>query len=353
MDQKTEDLAAELKQHVEKITAFQTARGFTNPELVSHFRTAKNKPLLGSDSSWERLRHDNWQGTLTAEKWVPKLRQVIGQIEGGTVVQEVYTDTPFFKKSLTALRRLEGQGDRRQRCHMTLAPQGVGKTVFCRYITGSDESKVRLRSYVRLNPSCREKRKAICLVMARGMQLTLSRSWTEEQMVEAIATELRKFPRTVIIDEAHEGGLELMKLIRHWMDETKTCFMYYGYPTEYRKLVTDTVENSVDAEALQFLSRCLKPIFDDYQHGTKAADVVVVLKHNGIEADESTVRARLLSTLIKFYNIDVLIEAIHELSNAEIDDPTFDEVVDEVKNLCSINPGEEKKLRRPAREESK
>jgi hypothetical protein len=77
---------------------------------------------------------------------------------------------------------------------------------------------------------------------------------------------------TMFIDEAHEGGTTLMKIVKTLIDETPARFVQLAYPTEYDRVKTATA-GALD-EAKQLLGRTMKPVYDDYRNGLREEDVI-------------------------------------------------------------------------------
>lgn len=274
------DYMVEAKACVARLRSAQTTLKLKDNKFVGRFKGADNSILLGSPRTWERMRKDEWDENRP-EKWLPKLRQACAQLDGGTPVRRVYEDLPFFVEASKELSRLESQTNDR-RVMVVLAPTGTGKSVWARRAVDEERDK---RIYIRGNPSWRENGVGICCAIYERL--------TGERMeyvgfgaaLSKLTLHLAASDKTIFLDEGHEGGIMLMTLIRHLVDETPSRFVYLAYPTEYNRVVG--ASTGTLAEARQFIGRSLKPIFDDYKAGTRKEDVIVILRHAGFSADQA------------------------------------------------------------------
>src|SRR6185369_4324265 len=116
---------------------------------------------------------------------------------------------------------------------------------------------------------------------------------------------------TLFLDEAHDGGIALMKIVRSLIDSTPSRFVYLAYPTDF-----DRVRNATTGglyESHQFLGRCLKPIFDEYREGLQAEDVVAYLHATcGFNGDARAIASQITPLLCRHYNLRLLDDAIAE-----------------------------------------
>lgn len=258
----------ESKFLVGRLTALQANLKLSNAAFVARFRDARGALLLGSERTWERMKEADWS-TLNLERWTQRLRETVGQIDGGTPLEDVYDDLPFYRAATAELARLEGQTNDR-RVMVILAITGTGKTIWAR---SQARSSPATRLYLRATPAWRESGMAVCVEMARCLGIADAvQGQSFATAVDLVANQLRLSQRTVIIDEAHDGGIPLMKLIRHWIDTTNSRFVYMAYPTEWSRVLAASRGHL--AEAKQFIGRSLKPILDDWSGGPTDKDVI-------------------------------------------------------------------------------
>ena len=266
-------LLEESKILVDRLAAQQGNLKLSNAAFVARFRDARGALLLGSERTWERMKVADWS-TLNLDRWIQRLRETVGQIDGGTPLEEIYEDLPFYRAATAELARLEGQTNDR-RVLVILAITGTGKTIWARTQTRTSPAT---RLYLRATPAWRESGMAVCLELARAMGFADAvQGQSYAAAVALVENHLRLNRRTVMIDEAHDGGIPLMKLLRHWIDTTDTRFVYMAYPTEWARVLAASRGHL--AEAKQFIGRSLKPILDDWAGGPTDKDVIKFIAH--------------------------------------------------------------------------
>lgn len=317
-DQPSQELT-DARACVARLKKAQTTLRLKNQAFVGRYKDPNRTLLLGSARTWERMCADEWEDNKPA-KWLPRLKQACAQIEGGTPVEEVFADMPFFKEASAELARLEAQNNDR-RILVILASTGTGKSVWGRAQVAEARAT---RGYVRAQPGWRENGIAICAGML-GCLNGYSKKHNDgyHELLSLLKDFLAANPMSVFLDEAHEGGIELMKIIRYLVDETTSRFIYKGYPTEYQKVVRATTGSL--AEARQFIGRALKPIFDDYATGTKPEDVAIVLKHAGLGTEAKVLAKQITPRLVMSEGLRTLDDCL-ELARqmADKDDAELD-----------------------------
>ena len=159
------------------------------------------------------------------------------------------------------------------------------------------------------------------------------------KQMETLIQALRARPETIfLIDEGHNGGVALLKMMKDLIDETSVRFVYCAFPTEFDAVRSTSVGSM--AEARQLFRRCIRPIFDDYRDGIGARDISAFLKGSGFPASHEleTVAATLAPKLARNQNLSTLADAVEE---ARIDaeeregNPTLQAVVEGCNALCS------------------
>lgn len=315
----------EFRGLLDELQRMQKACGWSDRTMVSRYRQ------LGSTRTWrQRLCADDLTG-LNLERQARQLRELQAQLAGGTPVEVFHSDLPFAKAMDRKLARLEGQSNDR-RILVALATTGCGKSAWARHAVAEDRSS---RVYVRLRPSCREKKVNICTAICDALG-DPAESNGEAATETKVITLLRAMPRTIFIDEAHEGGVALMKLIRAFVDETSARFVYLAYPTEYERVRTANTGSIVEAQ--QFIGRTMKPIFDDYAAGTTVEDVAVLLQRElGWGREASSVAAEILPSLRRSYNLRLLADAIDEAKAAADELPAGPDLITTVQQLSGVH----------------
>ena len=313
---------------VARLEDVQRTRKLSDRQLVEEY------PEIGSAKTWrQRLLAGNW-GDLNIDRIVGKLRRVAQILDGGTPDEIFYPDAPFAVEARARLALLERQTTDR-RILAVLAENGTGKSSFARWAVAQARST---RAMVRCRPTWRNKPLHICLGICRALGSDLETTSPSVAETEAVNL-LRGQPRTLFVDQAHEGGVAVMHLLRAFVDETPARFVYMAYNTAYRLVLTSTTDAHVEARA--FLGRCLKPVFDGYKGGTLDVDVAFYLQRvAGMKRDPAqSVAKRVTPALRQATNLRLLDDAIIAArAAAEDDEAAPDRIVEEVFRLAGLDP---------------
>jgi hypothetical protein len=255
-------------------------------------------------------------------------------LDGGTPDAVFFRDLPFAQELIARVGALERSTTDR-RILVALAPNGCGKTSVARWSVAQSRST---RAYCRLRPSWRNKSIHIANGLVRALGADDDALNAPEAEARLIAM-LTGTPRTVFLDQAHEGGPALMHLLRALVDETPSRFVYLGYDTAFRRVASATTDSLIEAQA--FLGRCLKPIFDVYKAGTAGRDVALYLQRAAdlsVSASGS-VAARVTPVLQRSTNLRLLDDAIQAARAADEDDEAKpDVIVAQVYALAGMEP---------------
>lgn len=323
MDDK--ELRAHALEIIRRVKEIQETLKLSDRELVARY------PHLGSARSWrDRMVSGTLEG-LNLKRLGSRLTELAQILDGGTPLETYVEDLGFSAIMSVKLARLEGQRTDR-RILPCLAPTGVGKTVWARRAYNENRAS---RLYVRANPSWRDNLVHIChgILDRMGEQPTSS---GKKAALDHLVAKLRVEPKTLIIDEAHEGGVALMRVVKVLIDETDSRCVYLAYATEFDRVRSATVGNLIEAQ--QFLGRCQKPIFDAYANGTQEADVQTYLRRvAGLRGEIAVVAREMLPLLRKNYNLRLLDDAISEAklrADNSDEDLTAAGVLRVVREMC-------------------
>jgi len=145
-----------------------------------------------------------------------------------------------------------------------------------------------------------------------------TQSTNPAEVEQAVIEGLSAQPKTLFVDQAHEGGVQLMHELRAFVDETPARFVYLAYDTAFKRVQTASTDALIEAQA--FLGRCLKPSFDLYRNGILNKDVNFYLrKRGGLSASAAeSVTAKILPALQGHTNLRLLDDAI-EAAEAALD----------------------------------
>jgi len=302
---------------------------------------ARYKKFVGSEKTWKQLRKGAWLGHIKPEKALKGLLAFAQFLDAASSFdKDDFFDTlPFVKQANVEFERLLGSR-RDRRCLTVLAPEGIGKSWWASSIVQEDPQR---RIYLRLSHTWREKSYHIAMGLAKRLGMTPEKNPANQ--MDALISKLRELGETVIIlDEGHNGGVAVMKLIKDLIDETPARFVYMAFPTEFDVVRTSSI--AAVAEARQFLRRCVRPIFDDYRHGVSPKDIMAFLLAHGIKSSGELkgIVEDLTPKLIHNYNLSTLADAVEEAKEEAEDEGvplTLQMIRDSVYSYCST-PSERK-----------
>jgi hypothetical protein len=133
-----------------------------------------------------------------------------------------------------------------------------------------------------------------------------------------ISEMLKSVPMTVIIDEVHEGGVLLFKLVKNLIDETRVRFILASYPTAWNRLLAGSTD--AYAEAQQLMGRTLKPINMAWNKGLRQVDVEKYLEAaTGLNGECRHLAEKILPAVRRGGNLRLLADAI-ELARTNADE---------------------------------
>ena len=239
---------------------------------------ARYKKFVGSEKQWAMLCDGKWHGYLKPEKALRRLQDFAKFLDASEAfIEEEFLATMPFVAQMDARFELLLSSEKDRRGLICLAPEGVGKSWWASAKVKEDPAH---RSYWRIPSTCREKPLHLLNALAEKLSVDVVKNPAEQHRI--ICAALRQRPNHVlIIDEAHNGGLALMKLLKDFTDETQWRFVYQAFPTEFDRVAGQSL--GAIAEARQFLRRCIRPHFNSYRGGIGPADVVAFMVGNKFE----------------------------------------------------------------------
>lgn len=337
----TTEQRAEAQAIIGRLKAYQTTARLSDGRLVRQF------PDLGSTKTWrQRMVAEEW-GSMRPDRTLQRLRRVAVVMDGGLPDADFYAELPIVKQMAARLALLERQVTDR-RILVALAPNGCGKTTFAKWAVAQSPGD---RVYCRMLPAWRNKELHIAngICRALGADTSTGNAADAEQRLIQLLSGQR---RTLFLDQAHEGGVALLHLLRALVDETPSRFVYMGYDTAYRRVLVATSDSLVEAQA--FRGRCLKPVFDTYKAGTQAVDVAAFLR---LAADvegsvASGVAARITPVLQAHGNLRLLADAIDAArADSDSDDAAPDRIIELALGMAGLDPKQATALKPQGEEE--
>lgn len=256
----TDSQKQELDRLISRIETHQKSLGLSHTRFATRF--AKH---VGSHKSWEfRLVARKWD-ELKPETWLPKLRKFAGEIDGTVGTQEIFASLPIVKHASYLFDTLQTKTNDR-RCAILIGVQGTGKTLSLRHV---ERENGHGPAFMSANETWKDSRMRIAhsLATAVNAPITPSASQTFQNCIEA----MKANPGNLLIDEAHEGGVLLIKLVKSIINETQWRVMLGIYPTAWRRLINGA--SDAYAEAQQLLRRTIRPIKSDWLQGINEKDM--------------------------------------------------------------------------------
>lgn len=286
---------------------------------------------IGSSKTWrERLCGRDWKELgLRLDKWEKKLSAFVQEIDGNAAIAEYFEDLPIAQYANATFHKLQGASSDR-RCVWIIGNTGTGKTCSLRYIATNHPRKA---VYVSANETWKESRMQIAGGLARAVGCAEGRS--AAQTIRNVVENQMHNPLTICVDEMHEGGVLLMKLVKSIINETPARFILGIYPTAWTRLVNGTTDAT--AEAQQLLGRSVKPIVETWARGLTLRDIEQYLKCSTDLGDKCRLLADSISADIRMGgNLRLLADAV-ELAKANADEDGIDldpgMVTEAVQNL--------------------
>jgi hypothetical protein len=308
----------------------------------------RHRKFVGTTRTWrDRLCAGDFTQVDVPAK-TAALRELITFLEGGDIPERLYEDLPFNLGFQNGVALLEGQQATDRRIFCVLGGIGVGKTVstVLALREGLREGyRGPKRRMLIISEALRENKIGLLSTIAAVLNCPPEIGGAAALM-NFIKGALSAEDYTLFFDEAHQGGVMLMRLLKDLVNHTKGRFVYVALRTEYARVVGATRGNIVEAK--QFMRRCMAPVFDSHSEGTLATlrrrgqdadgDVVVFLRRAGLKQEEARrLAVEKLSVLRAYGNLSSLHDAIDfaRLDCEESGDPfTAAKVAEAISTLC-------------------
>lgn len=273
----TAEQTREIKELVVRIQSYQG--GLTDAAFCR-----KWSRYIGTADLWRRRLCAGELADVSAKR-LPLLRALCEVLQTTGASGDTCKDLPFYSLFMEGLQKLEGQTtDRRIFC--VLAAVGVGKSTACAGAIQVDDAEIRRRILITVPITWRENKGAILHGIARALDCD-DPNLGADPLLNAIKLRLTDNP-TLIFDEAHQGGVMLMRILKDLVNASLARVVYVALRTEYERV--RSASRDALMEARQFTRRCLQPVFEDYACGTlrkieresaddDSGDVVLLLQH--------------------------------------------------------------------------
>ncbi len=317
-----------VNQSIARIEAHQAALRMTDDRFARRYRR-----FLGSPKSWtHRLKARNWAEIGTAlAKWEKKLTAFATELDTGAVADEFIGALPIYRYGESVFDLLAGQRNDR-RCAWLIAPTGCGKSWT---MTRLASQNLEEAAYLHAVPGWKDSLSRISTALARAVGAPEMAGGAAT--FEAVLQHLRGAPLTILVDDVHEGGVMMLKLVKALIDETRSRFVLGSYPTGYYSLIN--ASTAAMAEAQQLFGRSLKPINLAWIDGIRPEDAAAYIEAAaGIRGEAvRAVSERIVPALRRGGNLRTLADAIDMArDNADDDggDLSVETIEQAVVQLC-------------------
>ncbi|HMO51917.1 MAG TPA: ATP-binding protein [Kiritimatiellia bacterium] len=311
---------------IERIEKHQVALKLNDTQFVARYQR-----YLGSTKTWrDRLIARNWSEIeKTLDKWEQKLRVFCSELDGMVQVVDFMESLPIAQYGMQLYSVLQGQKNDR-RVGWLIGPTGVGKSWTMARIK---DKNARDAAYLHINRGAKDSMMVLSKQLARavGASIGTSGADTFDNVVDVLIGK----SLTLVIDDVQEGGVLMLKLVKHLVDDTRVKLILGTYPTAWNALVNGSTDAM--SEAQQLLGRSLKPVNKTWHKGVTASDVAVYLKGAVGGGDCKVVAERITPILVRNGNFRVLADAV-ELARINADeageDLSADMVADAIEVIC-------------------
>lgn len=318
----TTDQQQKLRTLVERIARHQKSLGLNDTAFVARYQRH-----LSSTRTWRQRLVNGDMREMKLDRWIEKLQRMASEIDGSGVIESYY-ELPISQAIRDTYNLLQGQTNDR-RCAVTLGPTGIGKSFTAR----------KLVSEAPTNSAFFEARSdSTPYHLVRGVARAVGAPEVTGigAQTDALFEFLKGREMTVMVDETHESGVQLFKLVKSAINQTPTRWMLFCYPTKWKRLVS--ANNDAYAEAQQLLGRTLKPVIDGWIDGVHRADVATYIRLATPELadDAETIAGATTDTIRENGNLRLLADAVDTarmVSDATGDDITPAAIREQIQNL--------------------
>jgi len=315
--------------YIERIERHQQALKLNDTRFVSRYQR-----YLGSTKTWrDRLCGRRWAELgRSLDKWEKKLAAFCADLDGASELTEFMVQMPIARYGEMAYDALQGQTSDR-RVSWLIGPTGVGKSWTMRWLYAENPTA---SAYIHVNRGAKDSLMQIARQLARAVGSTeeAGGASTFQNVVEA----LKANALTLLIDDVHEGGVLMLKLVKHLVDDTRAKFVLGTYPTAWGQLVNGSTD--AHSEAQQLLGRSLKPVNRQWLKGLTPKDVEAYLKLSmGGNGECKVLAEHITPQLQRHGNLRALADALETARmNADDDDGelTPELVEAAVREICPV-----------------
>lgn len=304
---------------IERLEDFQKAIGLSDARFCARYQR-----YVGSAKQWrDRICGRNWAELGDAiDKWESRLAAMVTEIDCAADLQSFNPALPIAKYARVMFEKLQGASSDR-RCVWLIADYGAGKSWALKKLR---QEHPAVTAYFECDPSRRSVGQVIGqFAKALRVPVENSPSATWDKVLE----HLRANPVTVLIDEAHEAGTPLLKMVKGAINQTRAKFILATYPTGWNRLKSGSHEAL--QEARQLMGRTIGPVNESWSDGVTAKDVEIALTGYGLNGEAKALSNQILPLIRgkgNFRVLDAGVEKARELADGNT--PTAEGILEGV-----------------------
>lgn len=311
-----------LRSLVDRIARHQKALGLSDSDFVARYQRH-----LSSTRTWRQRLVNGDLRQMKLTKWVENLQRMVNEIDGSVAITTFY-DLPISQAIRATYNLLQGQTNDR-RCAVVLGPTGIGKTYIAKKLVAENPTA---NAFVETTPNCTPYHLVRCIARAVGAPEVSGIG----AQTDALFDYLKGREMTVFVDEGHEAGVPLFKLVKSAINQTRTRWMLFCYPTQWSKLITASA--GAWSESQQLLGRSLGFVIDSWSDGCHRNDVAAYIRAAvpELDADAETIAGQITDTIRTHGNLRLLADAIDTarmVANATDAEITPAAIREEIANL--------------------
>lgn len=265
--EKVSGLIARIEKHQQALT------------LSDRRFVARYQEFLKSTDTWRRgmIPRDWSRLGARLDKWQALLARLVASIDGGSDLEDVFEELPITEYGQELFDMLQGQRTDR-RVGWIIGPTGVGKSFLMHHLARQNPLDT---AFVHVRPNWMNNMTRISagLAFAVGAKAAPTASLQMDNVAEA----LKANAMTLMIDDLHEGGNLMLRIVKHLVDDTRAKFILGTYPTAWNRLVRGSTDAACEMQ--QLIGRSIKPINRTWMAGLTMQDVMAYLRACKMPAD--------------------------------------------------------------------
>jgi hypothetical protein len=293
----------DLDQLIARVERHQERLALSDERFVARY-----KRHLKTVDSWVRTLRKRDPERLTARnigRWTNTLRGLLVEIDGSSREESIIKTLPILRAAVSLYDRIQGAEDDR-RVAWLIGQTGTGKSVSLRYLRRLSPADTCL---LIADPTWNGSRSIITRELAAA--LGVAQRGNAADTLSAVVEQLNSSPATVLVDEFHEGGILLFKLIKTLVNKCPGVkFILATLPTAYARMLgggRDTYE-----ETRQLRRRSIGLVRKAWADGVRVEDIDAYIAASAPEIpdEERPIIAKNISRYCREMGLALLADAV-------------------------------------------